>query len=113
LKHISVTTFIHILFSIALAILVATLYYFVSISQEKNKVEDMQRNKFIAETLANSLHVSVPEAKLHKFFKELQLAGGAGIRFRVLPDDGLNLRFDFGMTNRGDNAIYLTLREAF
>ena len=46
-------------------------------------------------------------------FKDLHFAGGAGIRFRVLPDDGLNLRFDFGMTNRGDNAIYLTLREAF
>ncbi len=47
------------------------------------------------------------------FFKELHLAGGAGLRFRVLPDDGLNLRLDFGMTNRGDNAVYFTLREAF
>ncbi len=47
------------------------------------------------------------------FFKELHFAGGAGVRFRVLPDDGLNLRLDFGMTNRGDNALYLTLREAF
>jgi len=72
-KHISVTTFVHILFSIALAILVATLYYFVTSSQEKNKVEDLQRNKFIAETLSNSLHVAVPEKKLKKFFRELQL----------------------------------------
>jgi len=72
-KHISVTTFVHILFSVALAILVATLYYFVSTSQQKNKIADLQRNKFIAETLTNSLHVTVPEAKLHKFFKELEL----------------------------------------
>jgi len=72
-KHISVTTFIHILFSIALAILVVTLYYFVTSSQEKNKVEDLQRNKFIAETLSNSLHVAVPEKKLQQFFRELQL----------------------------------------
>ena len=49
----------------------------------------------------------------NSFFKELHFAGGAGVRFKVLPDDGLNLRLDFGMTNRGDNAIYLTLREAF
>ena len=73
MKHISVTTFVHILFSVALAILVATLYYFVSTSQQKNKIADLQRNKFIAETLTNSLHVTVPEAKLHKFFKELEL----------------------------------------
>ncbi len=48
-----------------------------------------------------------------QLFKELHVAGGAGLRFKVLPDDGLNLRLDFGMTNRGDNAIYFTLREAF
>ncbi len=47
------------------------------------------------------------------FFKELQFGYGAGLRFKALPDDGLNLRLDFGMTNRGDNAIYFTLREAF
>ena len=49
----------------------------------------------------------------NQLFKELHFAGGAGLRFKVLPDDGLNLRLDFGMTNRGDNAIYFTLREAF
>ncbi|NPA35929.1 MAG: BamA/TamA family outer membrane protein [Chlorobi bacterium] len=49
----------------------------------------------------------------NSFFKDLHFAGGAGVRFKVLPDDGLNLRLDFGMTNRGDNAVYVTLREAF
>ncbi len=73
MKHISVTAFVHILFSVALAILVATLYYFVSTSQQKNKIADLQRNKFIAETLANSLNVAVPDAKLYKFFKDLEL----------------------------------------
>lgn len=73
MKHISVTTFIHILFTVALAILMATLYYFVSTSQEKNKIADLQRNKFIAETLSNSLTVAIPEEKLQKFFNELQL----------------------------------------
>jgi len=49
----------------------------------------------------------------NSIFSELHFAGGAGLRFKVLPDEGLNLRLDFGMTNRGDNAIYFTLREAF
>ena len=49
----------------------------------------------------------------NSFFKELHLAGGAGLRFKVLPDEGLNLRLDFGMTNRGDNAVYFSIREAF
>ncbi len=49
----------------------------------------------------------------NELFNDLHVAGGAGLRFKVLPNDGLNLRLDFGMTNRGDNSIYFTLREAF
>ncbi len=73
MKHISVTTFIHILFSIALAILVATLYYFITINQEKNKTDDVARYKFIAETLAYNLRLSPPESKIQKFFRDFQL----------------------------------------
>ncbi len=73
MKHISVTTFIHILFSIALAILVATLYYFITISKEKNKTEEVARYKFIAETLAYNLRLFPPEEKIEKFFKDFEL----------------------------------------
>jgi two-component system OmpR family sensor kinase len=72
-KHISVTTFIHILFTVALAILAATLYYFVSTSQEKNKSQDVERYKFIAETLAYNFRLSPPEEKIQKFFRDFEL----------------------------------------
>lgn len=44
---------------------------------------------------------------------DLHVVGGAGLRFRVLPKEGLNFRMDFGMTNKGDNGVYFTIREAF
>jgi len=81
-KHISVTTFIHILFSVALAILAATLYLFVLTSQEKNKSQDIERYKFIAETLAYNLRLSPPEEKIQKFFQDFQL--------RKIPSDSVS-----------------------
>ncbi|WP_439182343.1 BamA/TamA family outer membrane protein [Carboxylicivirga taeanensis] len=50
---------------------------------------------------------------LQRPFADLHLVGGAGLRFRVLPKEGLNFRMDFGVTNRGDNGVYFTIREAF
>lgn len=38
---------------------------------------------------------------------------GAGFRFRALPNEKLNIRLDVAMTNRGDHAIFFTIREAF
>ena len=79
MKHLSVTTFIHILFTVALTILAATLYFFVSTSQEKNKIQDVERYKFIAETLAYNLRLSPPEEKIQKFFRDFEL--------RKIPSD--------------------------
>jgi hypothetical protein len=45
--------------------------------------------------------------------KDLHVTFGGGLRFRVLPSEGLNFRADFGVTNRGDKALYFTIREAF
>jgi hypothetical protein len=38
---------------------------------------------------------------------------GGGVRFKVLPDEGLNFRIDFGRSNHGDTGVYFTIREAF
>ncbi len=73
MKHISVTTFVHILFSVALAILAATLYLFIATSQEKSKSQDIERYKFIAETLAYNLRLSPSEAQIQKFFHDFEL----------------------------------------
>lgn len=44
---------------------------------------------------------------------KMHIMGGLGLRFRALPKEHLNIRLDAGMTNRGDHAIFFTLREAF
>lgn len=46
-------------------------------------------------------------------FNDLHVVGGAGLRFRVLPDEGLNFRIDYGISNHGESGMYFTIREAF
>ena len=46
-------------------------------------------------------------------FEKMHVMTGAGLRFRALPKEALNIRLDFGVTNRGDHAIFFTIREAF
>lgn len=38
---------------------------------------------------------------------------GLGGRFRALKDEKLNIRIDLGFTDNGQNALYLSVREAF
>ena len=40
-------------------------------------------------------------------------SGGAGIRFRALPNEPLNVRIDAGITSNGLSGVYITLKEAF
>lgn len=46
-------------------------------------------------------------------FNKTHLMAGAGLRFKVFPEHGLNLRLDAGFSSRGDHAIYFNIREAF
>ena len=46
-------------------------------------------------------------------FDDIHLMAGAGLRFKVFPEHGLNLRLDGGFSSRGDKAIYFNIREAF
>lgn len=46
-------------------------------------------------------------------FSDMHFVAGTGMRFKVLPDEGLNFRVDFGMSNHGDSGVYFTIREAF
>lgn len=53
----------------------------------------------------------------HKIFKDafddIHLMAGAGLRFKVFPKQGLNVRIDAGIDSRGEHAIYFNIREAF
>lgn len=45
--------------------------------------------------------------------KDMHLMAGCGLRFKVFPSHGLNLRLDGGISTQGDRAIYFNIREAF
>ncbi len=46
-------------------------------------------------------------------FTKVHVMGGAGLRLRVLENEKLSFRIDYGMTNRGDSGVFFTLGEAF
>lgn len=46
-------------------------------------------------------------------FDELHCVGGGGLRFQVLPNDGLNFRIDYGVSNHNESGVFFTIREAF
>ncbi|MCW3807833.1 BamA/TamA family outer membrane protein [Plebeiibacterium marinum] len=45
--------------------------------------------------------------------EDMHVMGGAGLRIRVLENEKLSFRIDYGMTNRGDSGVFFTLGEAF
>lgn len=46
-------------------------------------------------------------------FSEFKYVGGLGLRFQIIPDQKLNVRFDYGVARGGQSAFYVGLREAF
>lgn len=44
---------------------------------------------------------------------EFKYVMGTGLRFAVLPEQKLNLRFDFGLAKDGQTGFYIGMREAF
>ena len=55
MKNLSVTTFIHILFSVALAILIATFLLFISWDRDRSKIEEFKRYQLISITFLSKL----------------------------------------------------------
>ncbi|MDW3192968.1 MAG: BamA/TamA family outer membrane protein [Cytophagales bacterium] len=44
---------------------------------------------------------------------EFKYAGGVGLRFQVVRDERLNIRFDYGLARRNQSAFYVSILEAF
>lgn len=55
----------------------------------------------------------VASAPMGYDFKDMKYAWGGGIRFALHKNEKLNLRLDYGFTNKGDKGFYLQLGEAF
>ena len=73
MRNLSVTTFIHILFSIAISILVVTFLLFLSWDKDRRKIEEYKRYQLISITFLSNLELSPNAQKLNQLYKDLHL----------------------------------------
>lgn len=73
MKNLSVTTFIHILFSVAIAILIATFLLFLSWDEDRHKIEEFKRYQLISLTFLSNLRLNPDKEELKKLYKDLHV----------------------------------------
>ena len=73
MKNLSVTTFIHILFSLAITILIATFLLFLSWDKDRHKIEEYKRYQLVSITFLSNLQLNPNEESLSKLYKELRV----------------------------------------
>jgi len=73
MKNLSVTTFIHILFSVTIAILIATFLLFIFWDRDRSKIEEFKRYQLISVTFLSKLQSSPSPEELEKLYKELHV----------------------------------------
>ena len=73
MKNISVTAFIHILFSLAIAILIATFLLFLSWDRDRQKIEEFKRYQLISITFLSNLQLGPDKEALEKLYKKLHV----------------------------------------
>lgn len=73
MKNLSVTTFIHILFSVAIIILIATFLLFLSWDKDRHKIEEYKRYQLISITFLSNLQQNIEKEKLEKLYEELNV----------------------------------------
>jgi len=73
MKNLSVNTFIHILFSVAITILIITFIIFLSWDKDRQKIEEYKRYQFVSITFLSNLQQDVDHKKLKKLYKELNV----------------------------------------
>ncbi len=73
MKNLSVTTFIHILFTVAIAILIATFLLFLSWDKDRHKIEEYKRYQLISITFLSNLQQDTDSNKLEHLYKELRV----------------------------------------
>lgn len=73
MKNLSVTTFIHILFSVAIAILIATFLLFLSWNKDRHKIEEFKHYQLISITFLSNLKLNPDKEELKRLYKELQV----------------------------------------
>ncbi|MBN2768639.1 MAG: HAMP domain-containing histidine kinase [Campylobacterales bacterium] len=70
MKNLSVGTFIHLLFSLAIVILTLTIYFFISWNNDKYKIDEVSHYKLIADAFLSNVQLNPTEEQLQKFYKD-------------------------------------------
>ena len=73
MRNLSVTTFIHILFSVAIAILIATFILFISWDRDRSKIEEFKRYQLISVTFLSKLQTYPGEEEIQKLYREMHV----------------------------------------
>ncbi len=73
MRNLSVTTFIHILFSFAIIILVATFTLFHYWNKDRQKIDEFKRYQLISITFLSNLKLYPSQQELEKLYEELHV----------------------------------------
>ncbi|MEA1880760.1 MAG: ArsS family sensor histidine kinase [Campylobacterota bacterium] len=73
MKNLPVSTFIHILFSVAIAILIATFLLFLSWDRDRQKIEKFKRYQLISITFLSHLQENPEEERRQKLYEDLRV----------------------------------------
>jgi len=73
MRNLSVNTFIHILFSVAIIILVATFLLFLSWNEDRHKIEEFKHYQLISITFLSNLQFNSTDEDLEKLYRDLMV----------------------------------------
>jgi len=73
MKHLSVSAYIHILFSVVISILVVTFMLFLSWNEDRYKIDEYKRYQLISITFLSKLQLSPDKEKLRQLYHDLRV----------------------------------------
>ncbi len=73
MRNLSVTTFIHILFSVAILILITTFMLFLSWDKDRRKIDEYKRYQLISITFLSKLQLNPGKEALDELYKDLRV----------------------------------------
>ncbi len=73
MKNLPVTTFLHLLFSLTIAIVLATFFIFWSWNTEKHKLDEMYHYKLIADAFLSNIRLDLTPSELDKLYKDFSV----------------------------------------
>lgn len=82
MKNISVNTFVHILFSLALIVSTVTLLLFLSWNRDREKIQEEYNYKLIADAFLSSSQLNLTKSEMEKLYSD----------FSVTPVDASKLK---------------------